>query len=511
MTGRISLANRKLLVVMLALLILGISAFFLVLRQEAKRPNVLLITLDSCRYDHLGCYGYQRAHTPNIDALARQGVAFSQAVSQASCTRFSVPSMATGRYPLFAQARGLATQLDESQITLAEVLKAGGYRTWVITQESPVMAAARGFEQIEDTAGPTLMRTRSCLQALQDLQDQTFFIWLYYWDPHAPYRPPPHFMELFEPEFAHQTGSSKEKVPRKSPRKPPGDPTGDDFIERRRKALLEAEKELQFRDETGHLKGELAVLGKINFQGDLVPTEADRQHLINLYDAEIAFVDGEIEKVVAKLQQLDLWDRALVLITADHGEAFGEHAKYYHGLNLYDEVIRVPLIIKPPCSRTQGELIEAQVRNVDIMPTVLDYCRVPIPGNIDGISLLPAMEGKPLQDRPAYMETFFQKRGSVEHLLLGYRTVSHKLIYDIIQGSSELFDLQADPGEKSNLLQTPLGQGVREPTRSLEGQIREALLEHLGVESLKDLAQRKLAQKMDQATQERLRALGYIE
>ena len=470
---------------LLALLSLAALAYLIIFRGAQQRPNVLWITLDSCRYDHLGCYGYQRAHTPNIDALARQGTAFSQAISQASCTRFSVPSMVTGTYPLFLQARGFALEPDESHKTVAEILRENGYRTRVITQEIPVKASARGFEEIDDTAESTFMRTHCCLRALRDLKDESFFIWLYYWDPHCPYRPPTRFLEFFEPAVE---------------RKSPGNQASGKSL---RKAIS--------RDETGRLTGEIAVLARINFKGDLVPTEADRQHIINLYDAEISHVDAEIGKVVAELQTLGLWDNTMVIISADHGEAFGEHAKYYHGLNLYDEVIRVPLITKPPRSQVPGKTLAAQVRNVDIMPTILDYCGAPIPEHIDGMSLRPAIEGKPLSDRPAYMETYFRKRDLANQLLLAYRTGTHKLIYDIIQESGELYDLRRDPGEKINLLQAPLGEGIKRPVGSLEGQIKEAFLNHLGVESLEQLAQMKLVKKMDKATEEGLRALGYIE
>ena len=471
----------------LLLILLSLAALVCVMifREARQRPNVLWITLDSCRYDHLGCYGYGRAHTPNIDALARQGAAFSQAISQASCTRFSVPSMVTGTYPLCIQAQRLAPKPDESHKTVAEVLKESGYRTLVITQEVPVKASARGFEQIDETAKSTSMRTHSCLQALRDLQDETFFIWLYYWDPHSPYRPPARYLEFSEPGVE---------------RKRPGKQAAGKSL---RKSLS--------RDQTGLLTGEIAVLARINFKGGLVPTEADRQHMINLYDAEISYVDAEIGKVMAELETLGLWNNTMVIISADHGEAFGEHAKYYHGLNLYDEVIRVPLITKPPRSQTPGKTLAAQVRNVDIMPTILDYCGAQIPENIDGLSLRPAIEGQQLSDRPAYMETYFRQRDLGNQLLLGYRTGTHKVIYNITQGSGELYDLQKDPGEKMNLLQAPLGEGIEQPIGSLEGQVKEAFLNHVGVESLEQLAQIKLVGKMDKATEEALRALGYIE
>jgi arylsulfatase A-like enzyme len=496
-------------VLLLTVVLAGAFMCISLLLHRPVKPNVLWITIDSLRYDHLGCYGYERAHTPSIDAIAGQGVAFSKAIAQASCTRYSVPSMVSGTYPLSFSARIFDQEPDEAQRPVAQVLQEMGYRTWAI--EVPITTATRGFEKKENTGASTAMRTRSCLQALQKLREENFFVWLYYWDPHAPYQPPGHTLELFESQPFQQMSDPKREVPVQPSQKASRESLRKAFQERRKKGLGEGELEQLFRDKNGRLRGALAVLGRINFYGDLVPTEEDRQHLINLYDAEISFVDGEIEKVVTELQRLDLWDKTLVLITADHGEAFGEHDKYYHGLNLYDEVVRVPLIIKPPRSSLRGRLIDSQVRNVDIMPTIMDYCGAPIPGDIHGISLRPFMEGKRLQDQPAYMETYFRERGSIEHLFLGYRTAGHKLVYDLCAGSAELFDLKEDPEEKINLLAVPSGEGSDRSSEPLERRIREAFLDHLGIENLEQLGHRKLAEEMDKATEERLKALGYIE
>jgi hypothetical protein len=491
-----------------ALAVLVALTCLFALRGGSKRPNVLWITIDSCRYDHLGCYGYSRAHTPNIDALASEGAIFTQAISQASATRFSIPSMVTGRYSLTSQARGFANEPPEDQKTLAEFLVEMGYGTLVITQEDPVKAAARGFARIEGQAKSTSQRTLACIQAIRELKEEAFFIWLYYWDPHAPYRPPPHFLKLFESQLGDQTQDSSQSNSRKPTA--PKRLSGESFIERRKKTLQESGGASHLRDQTGRLSGELIVLGQIN-SGIILPTGEDQRHLINLYDAEIAFVDSEIGKVMDELQRSGLWDKTLLLITADHGEAFGEHSKYYHGLNLYDEVVRVPLIIKPPHSSLAGKRLTAQVRNLDIMPTILEYCGAPIPGDLDAISLRPALRGNPLQNQPAYLETYFRERNTAEHLFLGFRTGTHKLIYDLIQGTAELYDLKEDPGEKVNLVPSSAGEETRPPIGPQEEKIREAFLEHLGLENLQQLARMKLTEKMDRTTEERLRALGYIQ
>jgi len=454
-------------------------------RRQPDRPNVLWITIDSLRYDHLGCFGYHRAHTPNIDALAQQGAAFSQAISQASSTRYSVPSMVTGRYPLFVPAQTFASGPKAGFKTVAEILTDIGYRTLVITQEPPVKAVARGFEKVLDTASDTEVRTQVCLKALHSLAKDRFFIWLYYWDPHIPYRPPDRFLRLFEPESVWSTTDPR-------PQTVPG-----------------AKVDPRLRDQAGRLRGELVVMGKINFEGDIVPSEEDRQHLANLYDAEIALVDNEIGKLIEQLKDLKLWDQTLILITADHGEAFGEHGKYYHGLNLYEEVVRVPLVIKPAPALSQSRTIACAVRNVDIMPTILDYCAASAPNQLDGASLRSWIEGKACQDLPTYLETYYRKRGAQDHLLVGYRHWNHKLIYDLFSETAALYDLEQDPEEQTDLLQAP--EDVSPEASVLEGQLKQALLSDAGVSDLQQLAHMKLEEKMDGETEKRLRALGYVQ
>jgi len=252
---------------------------------------------------------------------------------------------------------------------------------------------------------------------------------------------------------------------------------------------------------------------RINFLRDVVPSELDRQHFINLYDAEIAYVDEQIGRVIEKLQEEDLWDKTLVLITADHGESFGEHQRYYHGLNLFDEVIRVPLIVKPPRPLDSGRALDGLVRNVDIMPTIFDVCGAPPNRAIDGISLRPLYDqaGQAVFPDGAYSEIYYQEGGFREHFLMSFRDERYKLIYDMLQGTSRLYDLRTDPGEHRDLLAAG-PEGRTDPAaEQLEKELRADFLAHLGLQDLGELAGKKLTRRMDQETREQLRALGYIE
>ena len=452
--------------------------------SRPSRPNVLWITMDSLRSDHLGCYGYDRAHTPHIDALAGEGARFRQCVSQASYTRISVPSMITGKYPFFLNMRVLHGDLDTAHVTVAEAMAAAGYFTCAIAEPWP-SGFFQGIEVIDFQSRETTKKTRRCLQILQDLDERPFFIWLYYWDPHAPYQPPEHSLQIIDRNAA----GSNDMHPREG--------------------------------ELPTVRGSnLLLLAQLN-RGAITLTEAQRNELIRLYDAEIAFVDAGIGQVAAALKEMGLWDNTLVILSADHGEAFGEHGLYYHSHSLYEEEIRVPCIIKPPGSPPPVGEIPGAVRNMDIPMTILDYCGVAGLEDVQGQSLRPFIDSGRPPDLPACLETHSAQK---KRHLMAYRTAEHKLIYQLSPTEAELYDLKADPEERVNLLENaesdnrgavdrtagnrPIGG---QPTaRELEEILREAMLAALKAGSLDELELGPTT-PMDPQTRERLKALGYIE
>ena len=459
-----------------ALLIAAALLFLTCSRPRATRPNVLWITMDSLRGDHLGCAGHSRAHTPAIDALAAEGTMFTENIAQSTYTRVSVPSMITGKYPYFAGIRMIVPDLDSAHVTLAEALAAEGYFTYGLLQYWRP-GFFQGFEEMGEQDERTLLKTEWCLETLDQLDDRPFFIWLYYWDPHAPYTPPVEHMRRYEENYTWD-----EQAPYSKPRADAGDQ--------------------ELRDASGHYAGSLVFLLEVN-RGRIRPTEAQREHLINLYDAEISYVDASLKRVVEKIKELGKWDQTMVILNADHGEAFGEHEHYYHGYSIYEEEVRVPLIIKPPRSGPGGKVVDGPVRNMDIMPTVLDYCGVPAPEEIQAQSLRPFIETDLRPDLPTCIETH---RLQTQTHLLGYRDGRHKLIYNLSGGGAELYDLVADPSETRNLLSGEPGAAAGE----LETRLRTSLLDMLDVP---DLAVLKLGDSrtlMDEQTRERLKALGYI-
>ena len=452
--------------------------------SRPSRPNVLWITMDSLRSDHLGCYGYDRAHTPHIDALAGEGVRFQQCVSQASYTRISVPSMITGKYPFSLGLRVLHGDLDSAHVTVAEAAAASGYFTCAIAEPWPP-GFFQGFEVVDFQDRQTTKKTLRCLQILKDLDERPFFIWLYYWDPHAPYQPPEHYLAALD-------------------REAPGE---DEFTpqERRLPAVRGSN---------------LLLLSQLN-RGTITLTEAQRSELVRLYDAEITYVDAGIGQVIASLKKMGLWDNTLIILSADHGEAFGEHGLYYHSHSLYEEEVRVPCIIKPPRSRPPVREIPGVVRNLDVPMTIMDYCGMAVPENTQGRSLRPFIDSGQPPVLPSCLETHSAQKN--RHLM-AYRTAQYKLIRQLSPATAELYDLQADPEEQNNLLGNgPAGAGEagdgtadgrptgREPTaQELEQSLTAELLAALNRESLDEL-ELEPDTPMDPQTRERLKALGYLE
>jgi arylsulfatase len=484
MTSKNKRNHYLLMPVLLALMGLAIYLVFQLPGIEGPQPNVLFITMDSLRHDHLGYTGYQKAHTPHIDALAQDGAVFMEAIAQGTLTRISVPSIVTGRFSYFTRVRRFSAELDSAHTTLAEVLSADEYSAMTTTR-----MWSESFYQGFDTDGIYTLNTTKCTQltieAFDKYQDGKFFIWLYYWDPHAPYAPPEEFMRLFEPDYQETSLEDRQAKDKE---------TGD-----------------RLRDNTGHYNGSIATLIQTNTE-KITLDALDRAHLINLYDAEIAYVDHEIGKVVAELKKLGLYDNTLIVLNSDHGEGFGEHKKYYHGGTVYDEMARVPLIIKPPHGRNENKVVWGQVRNLDIMPTILDYCHLEVPEECDGHSLRPFIEGDASPSLPSITETYM---GNRRHLM-AFRHGGQKLIYDMSDDLAWLYDLGSDPGERNSLLSPTAGiepapEEAEDPARQKEQQMRRELMDLLNLKQLTDLKLRgKDLQEIDEKTRERLKALGYV-
>jgi len=365
-------------------------------RSRLKSANVLLITLDTTRADHIGAYGYPAAETPVLDELAREGALFEQVITPTAFTLPAHSSILTGLYPPFHGVRlNGGAALAEVQTTLAERLSAAGYRcgavvgAFVIDQR---WGLAQGFEHYDDNfkleqgqrldlAGvqrPADQVVDLGLEWLDGGDGRPFFAWLHLYDPHIPYDPPEPFKSRF------------------SGRGPGG-----------------------------------------------------------LYDGEIAYTDSQIGRALDWLEEQDLADSTVVVVVGDHGEALGDHGESEHGYFVYDATVQVPLVVRVPGSGAEGVRICQQVRTIDVMPTVLDLVGVAPPQPLHGQSLLPLIldpeRGEP---RPAYSESMAVHLQYGWSALYGLRTATHKYID---APRAELYDLQQDAGEATNRLRDEPG------------------------------------------------------
>jgi len=391
--------------------------------DAAGRPSVVVVLLDTLRLDHVGWGGSPLPTTPRLDALARKGVHFTQAIPQSSWTKPSVASLLTGLIPSrhLAVGRpgvGYYPVLPEDRRTLAEAFAVAGYRTAAIST-NPNIAWLFGFQQgFEDWMEDASWDARRVAAAARDWVgardgEQPFFLYLHFNDAHYPYEAP----EGFQGRFDH---------------------TG-------RTAVLNGTTEREFRE------------GSREF------TPEDVEHLRLAYAEEVAFLDEVVGALVEDL--LASRDDLVVVLASDHGEEFLEHGDLGHGHTLYDELLRVPLQVawSPTLGREKGLVpgrVESQVRLVDVLPTLLDLAGLAWPArapSLDGESLLSALRGRPLEDRPAFTET--DSRGSLRGGLPGplraWREPGLKVIltdpYSDVAGRFWLFDLAEDPGEHRNL------------------------------------------------------------
>ncbi len=434
--------------------IAGAIAYFGWLR-EPRPPNVILISIDTLRPDHLRCYGYDKPTSPSIDAIADRGARFEQVHSTSSWTLPSHLALMSG---LPDQLHGVVHDtlaLPEDTTMLAEVLREHGYRTGGFfggPYLDPVFGFDQGFElydncgvvmyskpaqvvgaaaQMMDRANerkshkePTAEKTHAkAVQFLERHQNEPFFLFIHHWDVHYDFTAPRQFLDKFA---------------RPGPRTLPYPP---DFPP--------------------------------NPQIHPEMSPADYEFLLACYDAEIAWVDHHVGKLMDKLDELGLTDDTYVIVTADHGEEFFEHGNKGHRQNLYDESLRIPLIVAGPGIR-KGLRIPGQARIFDVMPTILELCDLPRVPAVFGYSLVPWLDGErpvemehlpivaELTNRPIIADPNDPTKWTRADYTLRYDATSggnHKLIRmqkDVPAGALaethfELFDLANDPREERDL------------------------------------------------------------
>src|SRR6202142_3885996 len=393
------------------------AAFFLALSALmvttalAETPDVFLITIDTLRADHLGCYGYKDVETPTIDAVAADSVRFSEAFTHSPITNTSHTTILTGLLPSVHGVTDFAVPLAPQHITWAELLKKQGYQTaafiGAVILDSNQLAPGldRGFDfydnfpaktgskdrfgRVERRAQAVIADAESWLaQHPREAQSNApRFMWVHLFDPHDPYEPPPPFSEKYAK---------------------------------------------------------------------------------HLYDGEIAYADSQLGHFIATLKKSGAYQNAIIIIVGDHGEGLGEHGEDTHGLFLYDSTLHVPLIVKLPGANHHGEVIDKLVRTTDILPTVLSLTNTPAPPELNGASLVPLINSETDSPREVLGETDYPLRWGWAPIK-PLREQNAKLIE---APRPEFYHLQPYPHQSKNLYAAQSGSSQPAPARGTQAELQ---------------------------------------
>lgn len=466
---------------------------------ELRLPNILFISADTLRADHLGCYGYDKPTSPFIDSLAAEGVQFMNAFAQTSWTLPSHLSMMTSMYPHTHTVETDKRTLPGHVKTLPQLLKKAGYTTRAFVTHvflGKSYGFSRGFDTLYDLnprraypeieplprslrgsatqpqpssrrapassyskAGPFVDHL---IPRLELLKNEPFFLFLHFFDPHYDYEPPEEFARMFDPTFSGvQLG--------------------------------------KYGALNSHIKGKRGKPATIK-------PEALRKTMA-LYDAEIRYMDTHLKRLFDAMSRHGLLDNTIVVFTSDHGEEFCEHGSMEgHQWTLYDEVIHVPLIIRFPDGRFRGEQRRTIAQHIDIAPTLMALAGLDAPREFEGRNLMPLIEKGDDPNRGAEYTYSQLKRFNRKWAV---RTAHHKLVFTEdtkknffgkpVRPGYELYDLTVDPGETNN---------IYDPRDAVSRHLRAVLsawmankkpMEHVSEPSLTD------------EDIQRLRDLGYLE
>ncbi|MBK8232298.1 MAG: sulfatase [Candidatus Eisenbacteria bacterium] len=390
-------------------------------------PNILLISIDSLRRDHLGCYGYARPTSPRLDQLSREGTRFQTVVAP---TTWTLPSHVTPLTALPPELHGVivpTAQISSSTVSLAQVLQASGYETAAFVS-APFLDAgygfSRGFDLYDDytaVAGnkpqahravnsPKLQRAfaRWFEGWIERASPRPFFAFVHMWDPHLDYDPPPPFDTLFSPDEARAESLSARTAVAVAP---------------------------------GVLARDIA-----------------------LYDGEIRYTDLHVGMMIDLLESHGQLDRTLIVVTSDHGDEFYEHGQTGHRKNLYDETLLVPLLLRYPPAVPSGHLVEQQVRLMDVAPTILGLARVTTPPTFGTAAPtpFPAMDlsmhfvdslGASRSSPPAFADL-----NGEQAVVRTSLTKTHAWLHPL--RDVEHYDLFADPEERRNLWEVDSAVGT---------------------------------------------------
>ncbi len=430
--GRIS---PWLVAAMVAVILTAVGMYALWPESEGSGPklNVLLITIDTLRADHLGCYGYEKIKTPHIDRLASEGTKFAECSTAVPITLPSHASIMTATYPYVQGTRvNDERALHESNLTLAEIFKKSGCSTHAEIAAFVLNARFglhQGFDSYHDVGPPVPEAVaagrderaadevcESTIDWLRAHASERFFVWAHFFDPHFPYTPPQRYRDKYE----------------------------------------------------------------------------------HPYDGEIAFVDEQIGRLVDALDQLEIASQTLVVFTSDHGEGLWEHGEELHTVFIYDSTLSVPLIFRCPGRVPPGRVVKAQVRTIDIAPTILDLVDLPPKPDAQGISLRPLISGEGEElELAAYGESLEPMVRFGYSALRCLRVGGWKYIH---APQPELYHVAEDPGEARNV-----ARQYPDRIRSMRDRLRQLI-----ADAPAPPGTGQAGSALDAESARRLRSVGYL-
>ncbi|MBN1272684.1 MAG: sulfatase [Candidatus Aminicenantes bacterium] len=455
------------------------AAFFLVQQAEwilfpPKGPNVIFILADALRADHLGCYGYPRPTSSHIDAFADKGIVFERMMSNSPWTKPSVASLFTSLLPHEHGVQNWVADLDSKNLTLAEAFRNRKYTTAGF-HANPIISSRHNFQQGFETYQELPLNecdkiADTFLGWLSEHKNKTFFAYLHFMDNHLPYDPPEEILGILEPEgtLSSMTGRNIAFTMRM-----------------------------------------MTVIGL---------SAEDRQHLINLYDAELIDFDRQFQKILASVERYGIADNTIIVLTADHGEELWDHGGFEHGHSVYNELLHVPMIIKGP--QLPAKRISPFVQMLDVFPSLMALTGKPIPPGLRGKDFTGLLLDDKNNDRDIIAEATLydvQKNALIKN---GWKLIHNTGIFfedtflslgDMTsffspepEESYELYDLRTDFQEKNNLI-------LKQPdiVRILKNRFQLILspLYHHSVQKKEKKSEDKIREKKLKD----LKSLGYIK
>jgi arylsulfatase A-like enzyme len=449
-------------------------------KSSSEKKQVILISIDTLRADHMSAYGYTRETTPNMSRLLKDAVYYTQAYPNGCWTMPSHMSLLTGVLPSrhgINQSWGEVKnkkyrRMNESVKTIAQVLKDHDARinTVKIAKLPDVLGFANGFDKniYKDTLYNE-KKLKALLEELENNKDRDFFLFVHTWRVHAPY-------------------------------------SGDYFLE---KGRLSPE-ELAFIQHPGKQKGKRTKYAA-NYRKFLEKANLfNAEDCMTLYDGGIYQVDQTIGALIEKCRQMGIYDNVMLVIVSDHGEHFAEHFPKlfynYHGKDFYEEFTRVPLIIKYPSGTMKPGAVDFPVSLVDVVPTILDFYKIPVPGFVQGESLsIPHDKRKQKLVSEATSDRLVEKKmirvGDLKYIVTMKAPLKNDRTNWETVAERRLFDLKNDPGEKTNLYLSLKHKGA---CVNFEKMLREIIK----TSSSTNLTTKETT--VDQETLNQMKALGYL-